>query len=506
MTSRTNLVAVAMLFTAGLTAPLPAQELKLRETLQGSEDNYFSLAYSADGKILASGTVRGDIYLWDTRTNRELAVLKGHTNVVLGVQFSPDGKLLASAGGLDGTARVWEVATGKLLHKFNLPDKDTVNGVAFSPDGKMVAACGFKGKLPVWDVVTGKQVDVFAGVEARCLEYSPDGKTLAWGSSPQSVRLRDLATGKEQFLAGVNMTIVKTIAFSPDSKIIAMAGSHRGDQGKVDNVIRVWDIAQRQEVRQLRGHGQNVYHVVFRSDGKLLASTGQDGTVRLWDVATGKQLFVHSGKEAALSVTFSRDGNTLAMTAGKTVTLWTVPNALRAGHHPAGLAEGGDDALPLGVGQGAPRGRRSEGRRRRRALPVEPRRGEDRFAREPPLGRVGDRQGNAEGAGQFQEATLEPGLRQPGPHPVEHEGHQPELRDVVGHAHPPWRVQEQLTLVRVAGVEPPARQRPHRIRQAAVIDEQAAGQPGAGALVGGQPAPRVVQPREAFACGVQVLR
>jgi WD40 repeat protein len=200
--------------------------------------------------------------------------------------------------------------------------------VAFSPDGKTVAACGFKGKLPVWDVVTGKQVDVFAGEEARCLEYSPDGKTLAWGRSPQSVRLRDLATGKEQFLAGFNMTIVRTIAFSPDSKMIAMAGNHRGNQGKVDNVIHVWNIAQRKEVHQLRGHGQNVYHVAFSSDGKLLASTGQDGTVRLWSVATGKQLFAHRNEEqAALSVTFSPDGNTLAMTAGKTVTLWTVPKA-----------------------------------------------------------------------------------------------------------------------------------------------------------------------------------
>ena len=167
---RTEFLTVAILFTASLAAPLAAQGLKLRETLQGSEVNCSSLAYSADGKILASGTVRGDIYLWDTTTNKALAVLKGHTKVVLGVQFSPDGKMLASAGGLDGTARVWEVATGKLLHTFNLPDKDTVNGVAFSPDGKTVAACGFKGKLPVWDVVTGKQVDVFAGEEARCLE------------------------------------------------------------------------------------------------------------------------------------------------------------------------------------------------------------------------------------------------------------------------------------------------------------------------------------------------
>jgi WD40 repeat protein len=327
MMLRTQFLAVAILLAASLDAPLAAQELKLRETLRGSEVNCFSLAYSADGKVLASGTVQGDIYLWDTTTNKELAVIKGHTRVVLGVQISPDGKMLASAGGIEGVARVWEVATGKLLHTFNLPDKDAVNGVCFSPDGKTVAACGFKGKLPVWDVVTGRQVDVFAGEEARCLEYSPDGKTLAWGSSPQSVRLRDLATGKEQFLAGVNMNMVRTIAFSPDSKMIAMAGSHRGEPGTVDNVIRVWDIAQRKEVRQLVGHGPNVYHVTFSSDGKLLATTGQDRTVRLWDVATGKQLFVHTGEEAAFCITFSPDGNTLAMTAGKSVTLWTVSKA-----------------------------------------------------------------------------------------------------------------------------------------------------------------------------------
>jgi WD40 repeat protein len=328
MTARTDLVAVGMLLTAGLTAPLSAQELKLRETLKGYEANVFSLTYSPDGKTLASGTVTGDIRLWDTATNKERAVLKGHTRVA-SVQFSPDGKVLASAGNLDGTARLWEVATGRLLHTFNLPDKDTVNGVAFNPDSTTLAACGFKGKLPVWDVVTGKQVDVFAGEGARCLAYSPKGKTLAWGSDPQSVRLRDLATGQEQVLAGTNMVLVNTIAFSPDGKMIAVAGGHRpGAQGRVDNVIRVWDIALGKEVHQLSGHRLNVHQVAFSADGKLLASTGQDSTVRLWDIATGKQLVAHSCEEqAARSVAFSPDGNTLAMTAGKTVTLWTVPKA-----------------------------------------------------------------------------------------------------------------------------------------------------------------------------------
>jgi WD40 repeat protein/transcriptional regulator with XRE-family HTH domain len=321
------------------------------------------MAFSPDGKLLATGYGSGYVRLWDPATGQAIgSPLLADTSPegnggVTGVAFSPDGKLLATAGG-DGTVRLWNTATRQAA-RAPLPanSNGSVAGVAFSPDGKLLATAGGDGYVRLWNPATGQPVgsplpaDTSPdGVDA--VAFSPDGKLLASADADGTVRLWNPAT--RQAVGSPIPAVTRpgagvgSVAFSPDGKTLASGG---------DGYVRLWNTATRQPVgAPLHASARNggirwVLGVAFSPDGKLLASAGWDGTVRLWDPATrqpaGAPLrpVTNGGRRWLVGVAFSPDGKLLASAGGDgAVRLWN-PATRQAPRTPLPAVAGGVNAV-----------------------------------------------------------------------------------------------------------------------------------------------------------------
>ncbi len=281
--------------------------------LAGHVGSAISVAFSPDGRHLATGGDDRTICIWDLQRGRTVSILRGHTAPVCALAYSPDGRLLASAGE-DALARVWDVTAGQEVLTFT-GHRNWVNAVAFSPDGRYVATASTDKTIQIWEPTTGRVVQTLRGHEelVHSVAFHPSGHRLASAGWDKTVRLWDLQTGREERTLREHGGSVHKVAFSPDGRWLASCCGEYADWGRGE--VKLWDGDTLQAVRDFHGHNGSVRNLAFSPDGRRMATSGFDGTVKLWDTATGQEvLTVRDHTNVGFDIAFSPDGRRLATT------------------------------------------------------------------------------------------------------------------------------------------------------------------------------------------------
>ena len=282
----------------------------------GNPGKIYAAALSPDDRYLAvGGWLAGElkdtraVRLHDFATGEVVGLLRGHIDVIDGLAFSADGRLLASSS-FDETVRVWDVATRKVRHVLE-GHTERIYAVAFSPDSSRLASGSHDHTLRLWDVEPGTLVRELEGHEAevRSAAFSPDGRYLASGSDDRTVRLWDAKSGAAIRELGKQGTTVDSLSFSPDSRRL-LTGS--GSGGSYVNTV--FAVPSGELVTRFREHDNIVLATAISPDGELAATGGgTDKEIYLWTLADGKVVRKLEGQGRTVwSVGFSSDGQSVA--------------------------------------------------------------------------------------------------------------------------------------------------------------------------------------------------
>jgi WD40 repeat protein len=245
-----------------------------------------SLAFSPDGKMLASGSFQ-ELILWDVANGAIKNRLTGFIDRVVCLAFSADGKMLACGGGApseDGELKVFDTATGKLIIEIKNAHSDTIYGVCFSPDGKMLASCGADKFVKVFDVPSGKFVKSFEGHTHHVLDvgWKGDGKTLASAGADNSIKVWDFEKGEQtRTMNGHSKQITRLVFVGKTPQIVTCSG---------DQTVRMWNVDNGGTIRQFGSTSDFLYAVGVSPDGAIVAAGGQEGILRIYNGNNGQKL------------------------------------------------------------------------------------------------------------------------------------------------------------------------------------------------------------------------
>jgi WD40 repeat protein len=325
-----------------------------RSINRGHEGAVSSVAFDATGRRIASGSQDGTVRVWDAATGGEISCLRGHERGVTSVSFDPTGRRIAS-GSQDRTVRVWDAATGAEISCLR-GHADWVRSVAFDPTGRHIVSGSDDGTIRVWDASTFAEVTCRSGHEGgvNSVSFDPTGRHIASGSrdevafdstgksfrSGATIRIWDFLSDKDLACLRWHQADVNTVRFDPTGKLLASSSN--------DGTVRLWDTTTGAEILCLGDHPRRALSVVdasgshlasvvslsdrqpwvlsvaFDATGRRLASCGYDGTVRVWDVASGAEVARFHGPENTVNcVAFDPIGQRLASgSEDKTVRVW----------------------------------------------------------------------------------------------------------------------------------------------------------------------------------------
>ena len=300
-------------------------------TYSGHTQYVSSVAWSPDGKRIASASGDGTVQVWDSYTGEHVLTYRGHQGDVLSAAWSPNGQEIAS-GGLDGTVQVWNAATGQPILTYR-GHTNAVFAVAWSHDGRYLASASEDGTVQVWNAATGQRLYAYGQQTSTAspspwntVAWSPDGTRIAIGGVSGALAF-DALTGKNVTVYGAQGA-VHDVAWSPGGQYLAIASN---------SAVQVWNVASKQNVYTFRGDSESAFAVAWSPNGQRIASGSGDGMVSVWDALTGKHLYQYRGhfdlypghttyNAAVNSLAWSPDGTHIASgSSDDTVQVWSAP-------------------------------------------------------------------------------------------------------------------------------------------------------------------------------------
>ncbi|HEX8565308.1 MAG TPA: TIR domain-containing protein [Pyrinomonadaceae bacterium] len=254
-----------------------ADQIIFDKVLKGHTNSTASVAITADGKLIVSGSFDKTIRVWETESGKCLSVLKDKANPVLSVAITADGKLIVS-GSLDKTVRVWETESGKCLSVLK-GHTDSPYGVGITADGKLIVSGSNDNTVRVWETESGKCLSVLKGHTnyVRSVAITADGKLIVSGSWDTTIRVWETASRACLSVLRGHIDKVFGVAITADGKLIVSSSA--------DNTVRVWETESGKCLSVLEGHTGNTYGVAITADGKLIVSGSLDTTIRVWDLS-----------------------------------------------------------------------------------------------------------------------------------------------------------------------------------------------------------------------------